>query len=238
LVLSATAALAQGGPPLVTDDPGTPGNRRWEINVAIATDKRAGDVVLETPLIDANYGWGERVQLKVEIPWIVRDENAAMARSGLGNALVGVKWRFLDEDKNGIAVAFYPQLEVNVLTSSADRGLVERGVGAILPLAFQKDLGPFSANIEIGHLVHEGEKPHWFGGIAFGRDVSKRVELVGEVFAETSTHFSATNASWNVGGRWKAGPLIVLFSAGSGIHSPAEVPPTRFLCYTGAQLLF
>jgi hypothetical protein len=25
---------AQGGPPMITDDPGTPGNGQWEINVA------------------------------------------------------------------------------------------------------------------------------------------------------------------------------------------------------------
>ena len=26
--------LAQGGPPLITDDPGTPGDGHWEINIA------------------------------------------------------------------------------------------------------------------------------------------------------------------------------------------------------------
>src|SRR5215831_18405962 len=34
----ATSALAQGGPPMVTDDPGTPGDGHWEINIgSIAT---------------------------------------------------------------------------------------------------------------------------------------------------------------------------------------------------------
>ena len=32
----ATALHAQGGPPMITDDPGTPGPGRWEINIAIA----------------------------------------------------------------------------------------------------------------------------------------------------------------------------------------------------------
>jgi len=32
--LAPLASWAQGGPPLVTDDPDTPGNGRWEINVA------------------------------------------------------------------------------------------------------------------------------------------------------------------------------------------------------------
>ena len=34
LCLVVTAAFAQGGPPMRTDDPGIPGNRNWEINIA------------------------------------------------------------------------------------------------------------------------------------------------------------------------------------------------------------
>src|SRR6266849_7689835 len=34
LGLTERAAFAQGGPPMLTDDPGTPGNRHWEINTA------------------------------------------------------------------------------------------------------------------------------------------------------------------------------------------------------------
>ena len=33
MLFTAAFAHAQGGPPFITDDPGTPGNRQWEINV-------------------------------------------------------------------------------------------------------------------------------------------------------------------------------------------------------------
>ena len=33
VVLCTTFATAQGGPPYYTNDPGTPGNLNWEINV-------------------------------------------------------------------------------------------------------------------------------------------------------------------------------------------------------------
>ena len=38
--LGASEALGQGGPPMITDDPGTPGNGKWEINLAIAFEHR------------------------------------------------------------------------------------------------------------------------------------------------------------------------------------------------------
>jgi len=237
--LLAARVLAQGGPPLVTDDPGTPGNRRWEINVAFLAESRHGERMFETPLIDANYGWGERFQLKLEIPWVVRAGGRESTRNGLGNALLGVKWRFADEEKSGVAIAFYPQAEFNVVSSSAQKGLVEKKAGLLLPLTFAKNLGPLSANLEIGHKLRGDEEPRWFGGLALGREVSECVELLGEVFATTSSRFADTNASWNAGLRWKLGSRVVaLLSGGSGIHGTSETPRTHLLVYAGTQLLF
>jgi hypothetical protein len=34
LLLAAASAFAQGGPPFYTNDPGTPGNLNWEINLS------------------------------------------------------------------------------------------------------------------------------------------------------------------------------------------------------------
>ena len=62
------AVFAQGGPPLLTDDPGTPGNRNWEINIASTQFFSPGENEVETPLLDINYGLGDRIQLKYEVP--------------------------------------------------------------------------------------------------------------------------------------------------------------------------
>src|SRR5436190_5177815 len=97
LFLAARAGLSQGGPPFATDDPGTPGNRRWEVNLAFTVETREREHTFETPLLDANYGLGDRIQLKVEIPWIVQHTEGAGTDRGLGNLLFGAKWRFLDE---------------------------------------------------------------------------------------------------------------------------------------------
>src|SRR5215218_637850 len=84
------------GPPLETDDPDTPGRNNWEINVSTEMEKRS-EVWEWTPLLDINYGVGERIQLKLKPRYAVFDEPGESARSGPGNIQLGVKWRFLDE---------------------------------------------------------------------------------------------------------------------------------------------
>ena len=61
-------ARAQGGPPFITDDPGTPGNHHWEINFGWIANHNPGQSYYEIPDVDINYGWGDRIQLKYEIP--------------------------------------------------------------------------------------------------------------------------------------------------------------------------
>ncbi|MDQ3817967.1 MAG: hypothetical protein M3362_09770, partial [Acidobacteriota bacterium] len=118
----AQTALAQGGPPLLTDDPGTPGNKHWEINIATTIERNRDGMEQETPILDVNYGLGKRLQLKWEVPYLrVRDQDEP-AKMGLGSTNVGVKWRFFEDEKKGVSVSTYPQLEFNTSSSSASRG--------------------------------------------------------------------------------------------------------------------
>ena len=78
----AALAHAQGGPPFITDDPGTPGNRHWEINFGWIADHNPGNAYYETPDIDMNYGWGDRIQLKYELPMAVATDQNNTTRAG------------------------------------------------------------------------------------------------------------------------------------------------------------
>jgi hypothetical protein len=239
LFLAPEPGRAQGGPPLVTDDPGTPGSRHWEVNIAFTFEKRGSERTFGTPLLDANYGLGDRIQLKIEMPWIVRRNEAGSRSNGSGNVLFGVKWRFLDEETRGVAVSTYPQIEVNASRSSARKGLVDEEPGLLLPLSFQKAIGPISANLELGHAFRRGQKDRWIYGLALGHDVSKDLEVVGEVFGGASARFTDIGLDWNLGARWKlARHLVLLASAGAGISRTAEEPRTRFQSYFGVQLIF
>jgi hypothetical protein len=228
------AVAAQGGPPLATDDPGTPGPGNWELNLAW-TIERAGDQNrLEVPVLDLNYGWGERVQLKAEVPWVWR-EGEGERRDGPGNAALGVKWRFLDEERHGTAVSIYPQLTFGGRRSAVERGLAEDDAELLLPFQFQKDFGWGKANLEMGYAFGDDGEDEWIYGLAVGREVARGVELLAEVNG-TSPRARQTELIANLGGRWSLGEDVrLLFSAGRGFAA-ADAPDV--LAYFGFQWTF
>jgi hypothetical protein len=235
LVLAATA-LGQGGPPLLTDDTGTPGDGVWEANVASSMERVSGETLWELPLLDVNYGVGERTQLKAEIPWLVLDEEDEANRSGLGNAVIGVKWRFLDEDQVGLSVSTYPQVEFNTSESFERHGLVEDGTAILLPLEIQKDLGIFGVNGEVGLESREGEASTWDWGLAIGKDVTEGLELLAELHGETELDFDEGEVVYNFGLRQALGDhQTLLFSIGRGLRDQDE---PELMAYLGVQFVF
>jgi hypothetical protein len=107
VALFAATAHAQGGPPFRTDDPDTPGNRHWEINYGFIGDRNPGTGAYQVPDFDINYGLGDRIQLKYELPISIEETRPAPASggvpstsgrviAGVGESLLGVKWRFFE----------------------------------------------------------------------------------------------------------------------------------------------
>lgn len=91
--------MAQGGPPLLTGDPGTPGNHNWEINLGYTADRQPADSYYEAPILDMNYGWGARVQLKYEMPFVCNSTNHGPRLSDPGDSKFGVKIRISEDEK-------------------------------------------------------------------------------------------------------------------------------------------
>ncbi|MGA2213036.1 MAG: hypothetical protein ABSH31_07150 [Bryobacteraceae bacterium] len=106
-LLFAIAAYGQGGPPFRTDDPETPGNEHWEINFGWIGDRSPADGAYQVPDFDINYGLGDRIQLKYELPIAIEEirplaptptapAQAGHVIAGLGESLLGIKWRFYE----------------------------------------------------------------------------------------------------------------------------------------------
>ena len=229
------AARAQGGPPMLTDDPGTPGDGHWEINTAWIAERRPGASADETPLLDLNYGVGERLQLKYEASWLRAKADGA-TQMGMSNSLVGVKWRFLDDPKTALAISTYPQFEFrNPGSSSARRGLVDDENSLLLPVELTKDLGPVSVNIEVGHLFRAHSPDGWIYGLALGRELNKTIEVAAEVHGEDEDD-AGEELAVNVGARvhcTEHGTLLL--SVGREVHNAVEARAT-VLSYVGWQL--
>jgi hypothetical protein len=102
-----STARAQGGPPFRTDDPETPGNKHWEINFGWVGDRNPAAGAYQVPDVDINYGLGDRIQLKYEIPIAIEEiqpqpaigtqpARAGHLIGGLGESQPGIKWRFYE----------------------------------------------------------------------------------------------------------------------------------------------
>jgi hypothetical protein len=241
LVLMAALSLpsaAQGGPPFIGDDPGTPGDGNWEINVAAYTERHATERIYNAPILDANYGLGPRIQLKYQVPYLVVGDDGGPTRSGLGKSLAGVKWRFYDSGEDGLQISTYPQIEFNNSTSSLQRGLVEYGTRFYLPIELTKKVGPFVVNPEVGYWFASSKGAAWATGVVVGRDVNKRLELDGELYNTANTNGSNHRNTLDGGGRYKLGEhFVLLFMAGRSFRGPTSGQP-QFFGYLGMQFLF
>src|SRR2546430_14068008 len=195
---------AQGGPPLLTDDPETPGNGHWEINVAWTLSQKQHRRLFAIPLLDINYGFGEHVQLKAEVPWLVLRGRGAKTQSGIGSTNFGVKWRFVNQNRHGFAMSTYPQLEIRTSASSVRRGLIEQGGELLLPVEISRELGPVTINGELGYQVVQRDKDEVLYGLVVGGEINKRLGLVGEIHGTAKRNFADNELIFNVGGDRKS----------------------------------
>jgi len=131
-----TIHLARAGPPFVTEDPEPPPPGGWEINVPFIIERTPGETDMNTPLFDLNYGL-PNIQLKLEIPVEIIHDDADGTVGGAGDLVLGVKWRFLNNERSQFQLGTYPQ--VLVPTGNHSRGLGQGGSAFEFPLIAQKN---------------------------------------------------------------------------------------------------
>jgi hypothetical protein len=237
LATSSLAISAFAGPPLEFDDPDTPGAGNWEINFASTMENRASLWEFK-PLLDLNYGWGERVQLKLKPRLVVLDEPGESTRAGAGNIQFGVKWRFLDEDIRGIAMSVYPQADFNPPGRSIERGLVDDGHDLFLPLQIARTFGRTRLYADGGYNWREGHDDEWILGVAAEHRLAESFIIMGELREIVQADFDDHELFFNVGFKWKLQEnWTILAAAGRTIHEPRGERAAVF-SYLGLQLLF
>jgi hypothetical protein len=235
-LLAVVKASGQGGPPMITDDPGTPGNGKFEINLAIAFEHRAGETALDAPGIDINYGLGDRIQLTLQGGPVLLKRSDHGAVGGLGGTEAAVKWRFLDDQRTGVTMSMFPRVIFNLSGSAARRGLAEEGTRFQIPLQFAKAFPGFDLDLEWGPLVSTAGPAQWIYGIVVAVDVMKTSALMAELHGISRTNFSDDELVANVGLRKKLNDhCIFIGSLGHELRSPEA---RAWIGYAGLQLLF
>lgn len=233
------ALIAQAGPPLLTDDPDTPGNNHWEINIAALVSQNRTERSWSTPLLDINYGLGERLQLKAEIPWLLlQSRQGGNRQSGPGSINLGVKWRFLDRHQHAFAMSTYPQLEFRASAASVRKGLIEPGPELRLPIEISREFALLTVVGEVGYQIVQREKDEWIYGLAVAHEINERFELLGEIHGESKRDLTENEVVFNVGSRYKISKNhTLLFSSGRSLR-PASTGQPTWVAYVGIQIHF
>jgi hypothetical protein len=252
----AAMAHGQGGPPFITDDPGTPGNHHWEINFGWIGNHNPGQSYYEIPDVDMNYGWGDRIQLKYELPLAAATNADNSTGVGLGESLLGVKWRYFEYHRPGepkkdenllYSLGTYPQVSINNPTSSVRRGIVEPGPQYYLPIEATAQIGPIALNGEVGRWIGNKNMPsQWGRGLIAGHEFNDRTELYVELYdlqdANRIDHLPKQRAlTVDFGGRQsldRNNHIRLLFMGGRAIQDVTRTNgEPSWIAYLGIQFL-
>jgi hypothetical protein len=227
-------AWAQGGPPMVTDDPATPGDGHWEVNLGAIGTRTPGHWEIAAPDADINYGWGERVQLKVDVPWLTTRDDGQHWKSDFGDIGLGVKWRFLDQDEAGVSVSTYPQYNRHILESSIRRGITTDGHQVFLPVEVARETGGLSVAAELGRNFVQGGASQWQAGVVAGHACGGEVECMAEV--HTTWAAGERQTLLNLGLHWKLSDSVALLAAAGHDFGTRSEAHHDAIVYLGLQL--
>jgi hypothetical protein len=233
----ARIAFGQGGPPMITDDPGTPGNGKWEDNLAIIFGHRPNETSIDLPEIDLNYGLGDHIQLTLQTAPVILKRSGQGLIGGPGSVEAAVKWRFLDEATSGFDMSMFARVIFNVAQSSVRHGLAEDGTRFQIPFQAAKTFGRLHVDAEFGPRASTVGRSEWLYGVVCGFDVTKSTMLMTELHDESRMNFSRDVLTLNFGLRHEfTENYILIVSMGHELRSPDQ--PTALIGYFGMQFVY
>lgn len=227
---------------MVTDDPDTPGNGNWEINLGTMALKAQGHWLITALDADINYGWGDRIQLKMDTP--LNTDSAPDGRQvGLGTTQLGVKWRFYDPGEDGWRLSTYPQLGLNLMPASVGHGLAEPGKSFFLPLEGAGHMGTVDVDWELGRNFNQFTAGHpegsnqWIAGLILAHHFSEATEVMIETRRVQAANIAGAGSIslFNIGARHQLSDEWTLLGAiGHDFAGPVE-ERAAVLLYAGIQ---
>ena len=231
LVCVAVAAPALAGPPYETDDPQPTERGHWEI-YAFGTREGLGADVSGVAGVDLNYGPVDGVQLTATLPIAYAHESGA----AVGDVEIGVKYRFLHDERSGIDVAIFPR----VILPTAGKGFGPGRVSVLLPVWAQKSFGPWAVFGGGGYTINPGVGQLNFasGAIAVTRTLSERLSVGIEGLRIGPDAVDArASTSVGIGAILKLDEHLALLASGGPIFEDGS-PRAQYRLYAGLGIQF
>ncbi len=183
------------GHPLITDDTGTQGKGKFqlEMNGQYDNDKETtNDVTVKTTggqmAAAISYGFIDSADLVLGMPYLwnkVREDGVVLSNEhGISDATLDVKWRFFEID--GFSLAVKPG--ISIPTGNDDKGLGTGRVGYHLFGIVSKEFGPLSFHLNLGYIRNENTADElqnvWHASAAATYEIVKNLKLAGDIGVE------------------------------------------------------
>jgi hypothetical protein len=165
MLLALVAPLpAQAGPPFLTGDPDTVDAGHWEISAGARSERRPGSRLDALPAIEVNYGVAEGWEASIEAAWLRLQADGVPTERGSDNPILGLKWRILQQEKDGVTFAVKPEYAFGN-SSSARKGLADERGTFLVDLRLQREYGPFQLGVAVAPTFTSGGTRGWdYGG--------------------------------------------------------------------------
>ena len=198
--------------PLITDDTGTQGKGKFqlELNGQYDWDKdNSEDVSVRSTggqaLAMLSYGIAENVDLILGLPYLwgkaEANEITVYDEKGIGDATLEAKWRLFEKD--GFSMALKPG--ISFPTGNDDKGLGTGKLGGHIFLIGSKELGSWAFHANLGYIRNENDaderKDIWHASLAATWEVVKNLKLAADIGVERNTEEeSSNNPAFLIGG--------------------------------------
>jgi len=197
-------AVSQAAHPLITDDAGTLGQGKFqlELNGQYDSEKESVDgVSMKTTggqvAAILSYGIVDNIDLVLSLPyqWGKTEVNEATIydEKGISDTVLEVKWRFFEKD--GFSLALKPGIRTP--TGNDDKGLGAGKFGGHLFLIGSKEMSSWAFHANLGYIRNENNTDErrnlWHASLAATWEVFKDWKLVANVGIERNPGDNAEN---------------------------------------------
>jgi len=207
LVLSAVLFMpsaAWAAHPLITDDAGTQGEGKFQLEVNGQNDsdketvnglsvKSTGEQVGAT----LSYGVIENADLVLNLPYVwgkvTENGKPVYDEKGLSDITFEVKWRFFEKD--GLSFGLKPG--ISFPTGNDEKGLGAGKVGYHVFLIGTKEAAPWAFHANLGYIRNENKADEvnnlWHASLATTVEVIKDLKIVVDIGTERNADKGADN---------------------------------------------
>jgi hypothetical protein len=172
--------------PLITDDTGTQGTGKFEleVNVEYSNDNGGSTIQFAATL---SSGIRENIDLVIGTPYQflrTRDDDGGWAtEDGISDILLELKWRFYEKD--GLGFALKPGIILP--TGDEDKGLGDGKPAYSLFFVTTKEIDPLILHFNLGYIKNRRElRDIWHYSLAGEYKVTKPLTIVANIGGETN----------------------------------------------------